>query len=750
MRRLGRFLIRRRWYVLAGALVFLVVAGAFGGSVEKRLSAGGFNESSAESSRGAELLEERFNTGSPNVLLLVETREGDVDGPEVAELGQRLTDQLADEPAISEAYSYWSLGGAPPLRGSDGRSALVLGFIPGDEDAVREGIEGMAERYEIEDGPVTVGIGGAAEVFRAISEQAKSDLAKAEALSLPATLVLLLVVFGGVIAAGLPLVVAALAVVGTLLVLRLFTAVTDVSIFALNLTTAMGLGLAIDYSLFIVSRYREELRGGRDTEAALLRTMQTAGRTIVFSAFTVAVSLASLLVFPMAYLRSFAYAGTGVVALVGVGAVIVLPALLAVLGPRIDRFSLRHKPPTPVGQGVWHRVAVAVMRHPLPVTVAVVALLLLLGAPFRHIELGLPDDRVLTESAPVRQVNDELRRLFDNNEAGALPVVAVGRVDIEGQADEITDYATRLSEVDRVARVDAITGFFADGEQQAPPIELSERYGNDESTWFSVVPSVEPLSAEGEALVADLRDVPAPFDVLVAGGSAELVDAKDTLFARLPFAIGIIAVFTFVLLFLMVGSLLVPAKALVLNILSLSATFGAMVWVFQDGHLSGFLDFTPTGVIDVFTPILMFCVAFGLSMDYEVFLLSRIKEEYDIERDNEHAVAVGLERTGRIVTAAALLLALVFVAFATSAVSVVKLIGLGLALAVLVDAFIIRATLVPALMRLAGRANWWAPPRLRRLHLRYGIYEDEPLAVLDLPGAERPRHLSHTPDSTAS
>jgi RND superfamily putative drug exporter len=547
------------------------------------------------------------------------------------------------------------------------------------------------------------------------------------------------------VAAGLPLVVAALAVVGTLLVLRLFTAVTDVSIFALNLTTAMGLGLAIDYSLFIVSRYREELRAGKDVEAALVRTMQTAGRTIAFSALTVAVSLASLLVFPMAYLRSFAYAGTGVVALAGIGAVIVLPALLAVLGRRIDRFALRHRPPTPVGQGVWHRVAVAVMRRPLPVIVVVVALLLVLGGPFLRIELGLPDDRVLTEDAPVRRVNDELRRLFPNNEAGALSVVAEGDVDIDARAEDITDYATRLSEVDGVARVDAVTGFFADGALQAPAIELSERYGNDESTWLSVVPSVEPLSAEGEALVADLRDVPAPFDVLVAGDSADLVDAKETLFARLPIALGIIAVLTFVLLFLMVGSLLVPAKALILNLLSLSATFGAMVWVFQDGHLSGVLDFTPTGVIDVFTPILMFCVAFGLSMDYEVFLLSRIKEEYDVERDNEHAVAVGLERTGRIVTAAALLLALVFIAFATSEVSVVKLIGLGLALAVLVDAFIIRATLVPALMRLAGRANWWAPPRLRRIHLRWGIYEDEPLSVLDLPGAERARHLGGSP-----
>ena len=737
MYRLGRFVLRRRKAVLVASGLLFVVAAVLGPSAIGRLSAGGFNNAEAESSRAAELLDDEFGTGAPNVILLVTARRGDVDDPEVAELGRRLTDELAAEPAIDEAFSYWSLAAAEPLRAKDGASALVLGRVGGDEDDVREAMDGLTERFT-QQGPVaTVGVGGAGEVFRALSVQAEEDLRRAEMISAPVTLVMLVAVFGGIVAAALPLTVAALAVIGTLAVLLAFTAVTDVSVFALNLTTALGLGLAIDYSLFVVSRYREELHAGRDPDAALLRTMQTAGRTITFSALTVAVSLAALSVFPMPYLRSFAYAGTGVVALAGLGAVVFLPALLAVLGPKVNVGTLWHRTPKPVGQGFWHGVARAVMRRPIPIALVVVAVLVLLGAPFAGIELGSSDDRVLTEDAPVRQVNDALRADFDSAESGALSVVAPGVGDPGQRAGDIADYATDLSRLEGVARVDASTGFYVDGERRFPPIELNERFRSDDGTWLSVVPTVEPLSPEGEELVEEVRSAPAPFDIVVGGQSAVLVDAKDALWSRLPVALGLIAIATYVLLFLMVGSLLVPAKAVVLNLLSLSATFGAMVWIFQDGHLAGVLDFTPTGFIDLFTPVLMFCVAFGLSMDYEVFLLSRIKEEYDVARDNEHAVAVGLERTGRIVTAAALLLAVVFVAFATSEVSIIKLIGLGLALAVLIDAFLIRATLVPAFMRLAGRANWWAPRWLRRLHLRFGFWEAEPLALLDVAEAQR-------------
>ncbi|MBV9953014.1 MAG: MMPL family transporter, partial [Acidimicrobiia bacterium] len=482
--------------------------------------------------------------------------------------------------------------------------------------------------------------------------------------------------------------------------------------------------------LFVVSRYREELRQGRDHDAALLRTMQTAGRTVAFSALTVAVSLAALFVFPMAYLRSFAYAGAAVVALAGIGAVIFLPALLAVLGPRVDAGTLWHRKQKPVGTGFWHGLAHTVMRRPIPIALVVIAVLLLLGAPFRHIQLGLSDDRVLTETAPVRAVNDALRTDFGSSEAGALPVVAAG-VSATPTSKVIDRYASRLSALDDVGRVDAVTGFYQDGKRLFPPIDLNKRFASDKGTWLSVVPTVEPFSPEAEQLVKHIRAVDVPFTVTVGGPSAQLVDSRATLMSRLPVAIAIIAVTTFALLFLMVGSLLVPLKALLLNVLSLSATFGAMVWIFQEGHLASVLHFTPTGSIDIFTPILMFCVAFGLSMDYEVFLISRIKEEYDLDHDNEKAVAVGLEHTGRIVTAAALLLSLVFIAFATSEVAIIKLIGLGLALAVLVDAFLIRATLVPAFMRLAGRANWWAPRPLRRFHLRWGVWESEPLAILD-------------------
>jgi RND superfamily putative drug exporter len=419
---------------------------------------------------------------------------------------------------------------------------------------------------------------------------------------------------------------------------------------------------------------------------------------------------------------------------------VVLPALLAVLGPRVEkgRIGRRRAAPAPgdvtgLEHGFWYRRAHAVMRRPGPVAVVVTLFLVVLGLPFLDFTAGQADDRVLPESAPVRAVHDELRRSFTSNESSALTVVAEaasGPVD----AAAIDVYAAALSTRPGVARVDALTGYYLAGQKVKEPDALSQRFAGDgaSGTWLSVVPDVEPYSTDGEALVADVRATAAPFPVLVGGPTADLVDSKASLGARLPFALGLIVVATFVLLFLMTGSVVVPLKALLLNLLSLSATFGMLVWVFEDGHLSGLLDFTPTGSISVHTPILLFCIAFGLSMDYEVFLLSRIKEEYDLGHDNVEAVAVGLEKTGRIVTAAALLLAVVFIAFATAEVAVVKVFGVGLTLAVLVDAFLIRTLLVPAFMKMAGRLNWWAPRPLRRFHLRYGIWETDPGAVLDL------------------
>jgi RND superfamily putative drug exporter len=532
----------------------------------------------------------------------------------------------------------------------------------------------------------------------------------------------------------LPLAVGGFAIVGTLLVLRVLAELTDVSIYALNLTTALGLGLAIDYSLFIVSRYREELRRGREPADALVATMQSAGRTVLFSAFTVAAALLALLVFPLYFLRSFGYAGIAVVALAALGALVVLPTLLALLGRRVDRFRLprllpaarRRRRPVAVREGGWHRLATLVMRRPLPIATLVIAFLVLLGAPFGRVSFGLPDDRVMPVATPGRAVADAIRTNFTANSAGALAVVATGTGDLRLRVLDIDRYAGRLSALAQVDRVEALTGTYARGRQVAPATPASRRFASDDATWFSVVPSVEPNSPAAEELVARVRGLWTPFAVQVTGPSASLVDTKASLFGLLPLAGAIIALITFTVLFLFTGSVVIPLKALVLNLLSLTAAYGAMVWVFQEGHLAGFLGFTATGTIDTSMPLLLFCIAFGLSMDYEVFLLSRIKEEHDRTGDTTAAVAAGLERTGRIVTAAAALVAVVFLAFATSQISFLKLFGLGTALAVVVDATLIRALLVPAFMRLAGSANWWAPAPLRRFHRRFGLSEAEP------------------------
>jgi RND superfamily putative drug exporter len=724
LRCVGRFTVRRRRWVLVATLLAVVVAALFGGGVFARLSPGGFSDPDAESSRASDRLEEVFDTGDPNLVLLVTARKGSVDDRAVAAEGAALTEKLARDPAIEQAFSYWSLGSAPPLRSHDGSQALVLARIDGDEEKVDAAIEELSPRFTRTDEVVAVDVGGEPEVYRQVSTQIESDLARSELITFPIVLILLVLVFGSVVAAGLPLAVAAISVVGTLLVLFLLTLVTDVSVFSINLTTALGIGLGIDYSLFIVSRFREELRAGLNSNDAVVRTVETAGRTVLFSGLTVAIALAALLVFPMYFLRSFAYSGIAVVALACFGALVFLPSLLSMIGPRIDRLSLLRRSPKKAGGGSWHRVATFVMRRPWPTAISVVALLLLLGTPFLGASFSRPDDRVLPESASSRRLQDQIRANFSSQEASALSVVATEAGPSGPKRDaEVDRYAAALSALGGVARVDASTGSYRDGEKVSPPTTASARFSSEEGTWLSVVPSVEPVSQRGEQLVQDVRSTSAPFETLVTGRSAELVDSKDGIVGRLPLAGGIIAVVTFALLFLMTGSVLVPVKAIILNLLSLTATFGAMVWIFQDGHLSDLLDFTATGAISLDVTILMFCIAFGLSMDYEVFLLSRIKEEHDLTGDNQASVAMGLERTGRIVTAAAALMAVVFVAFATSGITFIKMFGIGMALAVVMDATLIRAALVPAFMRLAGDANWWAPKPLRRLHDRIGLGE---------------------------
>lgn len=764
--RLGHLAVRRRRLVLVLSGAFVLIAAVLGSSVFSRLDAGGFDDPSAESVRAADLVAEEFDSGQPNLVLLVDATDGDVDSPASTEAGQAVLARLESDDAVAQALSYWSLGSAPPLRSTDGDSAVVLARLEGSDNELVEAVRRVEESMgdlDRSDPRVRVSSAGQMAVAEAANTTIEGDLARAESIAVPITLALLVLVFAGLVAAGLPLMIGAMAVLGTLFTLWLVASVTDVSVFSINLVTAMGLGLAIDYSLFIVSRFREELARrpraewtNQDralVEEALVRTVQTAGRTVAFSALTVGVSLAALLVFPMYFLRSFAYAGIGVTVVAMAASLLTLPAVLATLGRRVDalssararsRAARRESEPT---AGFWYRAAMFAQRRAVLVAGGVVALLVVLGLPFLRVAFGTPDERVLPEAADARVATERVRDEFDSAEADAFPVVVLGGAD-----DEAVDlYAAEISALEGVGRVDAPTGRYVDGEMALPPDGMLAAQRTGGSLYLRVVPEVNPISAAGERLVLDIRALDGPGEqVLVGGMSAEFHDMKGSIAGRLPWALGLIALTTFVLLFLMFGSVVVPLKAIVLNVLSLSATFGAMVWVFQWGHGAELLGFTPTGMTDLTTPILMFCIAFGLSMDYEVFLLSRIAEEHRRGVGNTEAVAMGLQRTGRIVTAAAALLAVTFLAFATSGISFIKLFGLGLALAVLMDATIVRALLVPAFMRLAGDANWWAPGWMRRIHDRFGLSEGEDGGLDDgssgareaePPAADRDREL---------
>jgi RND superfamily putative drug exporter len=722
--RLAWFTVRRRRLVLALSALFVFVAAAVGSGAFGVLKDDGFEDPDAESTLADDAFEERFTTGEPNVVLLARAAGGSVDDPDAVASGTDVTERLAAIPGVQEVVSYWTLGSPPTLRSSAGDEALVLGRIDTDDDAEDAADALAAIRAEVggQQGALDVSVGGDEAVTDEITGAVESSLGRAELIAVPLTLLLLLFVFRSVFAASLPLLVGMIAILGTFLTLFALGSLTDVSIYSINLTTALGLGLAIDYSLFIVTRFREEMRRGLSAHDAVVRTVETAGRTVAISALIVSVSLSALLVFPMYFLRSFAYAGIAVVLIAMLAAIFTLPAMLAVIGERVNSRRSRRRPPVARADehGFWHRVASGVMRRPLPIAVGVTAALLVLGTPFLHLETGLPDERVLPESAESRQVSERIGTGFDGDTTEAFPIIIESA---DPSASAVADYAQRVSVIDGVARVEAASGTWAAGELVAPAGDQQARFTGDGATWLNVVPSVGSQTAEGEELVRDIRALDAPFGRLVGGRAAQLVDTKAALQDGLPWAIAIIAVTTFILLFLMSGSVVLPLKALVLNVLSLTATFGAMVWIFQDGHLSGLLDFTATGRIDTSMPILMFCIAFGLSMDYEVFLLSRIKEEYDRTGDNTAAVALGLERTGRLVSAAAALMAITFLAFGTADVSFLKLFGVGLAVAVVMDATVIRGLLVPAVMRLAGRANWWAPAPLRRFHDRFGIAE---------------------------
>lgn len=684
------------------ALLFIALAVVAGSGVADRLASGGWAAPKSQSSYATDALARHFPGSQPNVVLLVDARGADVDSPAVAAQGRELAGRLAADPDVTGVTSYWGAH-APALRAKDGGSAMITARLRGDDDAVAKEVKRIAPAYRGQHGPVDVTVGGSAAVRHELQTTVQEDLVRAEMIALPVTL-LLVMVFGSAVAALLPLGVGIVAILGTSAVLRGITEFTDVSVFAENLTTALGLGLAIDYALFIVRRFREELATGLTPRAAVAVTLRTAGRTVLFSALTVAASLSAMLVFPQYFLRSFAYAGIAVVLLAAGAALIVLPASLVLLGERVNALDLRkllRRGQTKDPGAGYARFARLVMRRAPLFAIGGVAGLLLLGLPFLQVKFGTADDRQLPASAEAHVVQQHIRAEFPGSPDGAIIVLAEG-----ADSAQLAGFDRRVAALPGVVRVD--------GPYTAP--------GSD-AAYVTVLTKDEAVDSGTQSLVKEIRAVPTDFHASVTGQAAVLVDSKHAIAEKLPWAAGIIAGVTLLLVFLLTGSAIIPLQAVLLNALSLTAMFGSVVWVFQDGHLSGALRFGATGSIETTLPVLMFCVAFGLSMDYGVFLLSRIKEEYDRTGEHQSSIVFGLKRTGGLITAAAVILAVVMVAIGTSRVANTKMLGLGIALAVLMDAMVVRTLLVPAVMRLTGRATWWAPPVLRRFHERFGISE---------------------------
>lgn len=716
LHRIAQLAISAPRRVLAVAALVAVAAGVFGVPVAKSLCACGFDDPSSESAKAKELLTDRFNVGDVRMMVTVSSPDG-ADSGAARAVGTELADDLMRSPHVVSVTSLWTAPAPerPALVSRDGKSGLIVAGISGDESKLQEYTKDLSDRLVHDRDGVTVRAGGDAMVNVEITEQSRRDLLLMESLAIPISFVVLVWVFGGVLAAAVPLAVGGLAILGSLAVLRGVSSFTDVSIFALNLSAAMGLALAIDYTLLIISRYRDGLADGVSRDAALAQTMATAGRTVVFSAAIVALSMAVMVVFPMAFLKSFAYAGVATVAFAALAALFVTPAALVLLGDRLHAMDIRRlvdrilnwQEPVArtVEQHALYRWTKTVMRHAIPAGLAVVALLLLLGAPFLGVKWGFPDDRVLPTTASAHQVGDEMRTQFPDDSATAVTIVVP---DATGPTQaEFDRYATDLA---RVADVVGVS-----------PVRIA-----DGSAYLTVRSTAPLFSDASDAQLDGLHAVDGPGgrEVLFAGTAQVNRDSVDAITSRLPVVLGLIVVIMFAVLFLLTGSVVIPLKALVLNVLSLSAAFGAMVWIFQDGHLGG-LGTTATGILVANIPVLLFCIAFGLSMDYEVFLVSRIREFWlqtaRTRADNDESVALGIARSGRVVTAAAVVMSISFAALIAAQVSFMRMFGLGLTLAILVDATLVRMVLLPAFMHVMGEWNWWAPKWMTKLHDRFGI-----------------------------
>ena len=697
--KLGHFIYRNRTRVLALSILTVIVAGGVGSLVFPKLDNGGYNNPKGDAVKADAYISNTFHIKDPAISIIVDTKGKALNDPTVVADESSLESALATQTSVTKIVSYWNSGSPAALAATDGHAAYLLVYTTaGDPTTSTKLAAHVQDLYDGNYKSLRVYVGGSSTIYNAIGGKIKKDLALSEEISIPLTFFLLLFIFGGLVASGMPLLVGISSILGTFLILYLISLFTGVSVFALNLTTGMGLGLGIDYSLLIVNRFREELHAGNSVEDSIVKTVASAGRTVFFSGITVFVTLASLLFFPLMFLRSFGYAGVAVVAMAVLGALIPLPATLAILGSRIDSLVVRKSAITPKADGRWASTARFVMKRPVAIVIGCLIVLGIFAAPLKDIAFSQVDSRALPASDKAAIADAQSLSRFSGQEANPIYLV------IPHASENVAAIPTYLAAVKEVDHVVAIGAPTTANDFEAVPV-----YDN-----------VGSRTSAAEATIKNIRAIPAPTGTLVGGAAAEYTDTQDGIAHTLPLAFGWIALSVLILLFLFTGSIILPIKAVILNVISLSASLGLVTWIFIDGHITWLVGkFTNVGSLDTGMVILTAVVTFALSMDYEVFLLSRIKEEHESGHNNVESVATGLQRSARIITAAAVLLAVVFATFITSGVTNIKVLGLGVAFAVLVDATIVRALLVPALMRLFGELNWWAPTALKRFTIKH-------------------------------
>ena len=694
--KLGSLIVNRKKLIFTVFIISILSAGVIGSSVFGKLDSGGYSDPKSDSAKAFEYLTDVFKVKDPAVVLVVETQT-ELTDPAVVATATKLESIIKTEEGVGSTLSYWSSGGAPSLKSSDSKSAFLFVYSEDVEwDTVQSLGKRMQAKYDGKFENLTIYASGTGVFAHAINTKIADDLKLSESISIPLTFILLVFVFGGLVASAMPLLVGVSAILGSFLIIYLLTLFTGVSVFALNLITGLGLGLGIDYSLLIVNRFREELHAGKSVNEAIKRTVATAGKTVFYSGLTIVITLASLMLFPLMFLKSFGYAGVTVVIMAVLGSLVALPALLAILGNRIDKAVVRKSAITPKEDGRWAQTARFVMRKPVSVVVLCIIALGVFAAPITNIVFSQVDSRVLPANNPAAYASQLITERFPGQEGNPIEIIIPGGA---AKLEEIKNYTTEISKVKGVVRI---------GEPQV--------LGND--VRVIAIHDMGPRTPLAEVLIKEIRQIPAPDQTLVGGVAADYADTQIGIARTMPWALTWIAVGVLVLLFLFTGSIILPIKAVILNILSLAATLGVITWIFVDGHLKWLVgDFTVTGAVDTGSIILVAVVAFGLSMDYELFLLSRIKEEHDAGKSNVESVATGLQRSARIITAAAGLLAIVFASFILSGVTSIKMLGFGVAFAIILDATLVRALLVPALMRLFGERNWWAPKSMKRFTL---------------------------------